>query len=166
MKTKARAIYGTSLRRRVQAAGVRKVAELFGSLGKERACKLFERREMRLQASINGLLNAHLSGKAGTHRRVDHSVAVYNHQVELSWPLRTVMAEMPRLVTSMCSVFHGKIAFPFLSSPIKKVYFGGRLSSRGASKSGEFFNVVPEAKLLNVIWPDSTELISGIRGTI
>jgi len=85
---------------------------------------------MRLQASINGLLNAHLSGKAGTHRRVDHSVAVYNHQVELSWPLRTVMAEMPRLVTSMCSVFHGKIAFPFLSSPIKKSLFCSESHSR------------------------------------
>jgi hypothetical protein len=123
---------------------------------------------MRLQASINSLLNAPLSGQGAA--LIAESIIgwpfITDHQVELSWPLRTVMAEMPRLITSMCSVFHGKVAFPFLSSPIKKVYFGGRLSSRGASKSGEFFNVVPEAKLLNVIWPDSTELISGIRSTI
>jgi hypothetical protein len=37
---------------------------------------------------------------------------VVDHQVELFRPLRTLLAEMPRLTTSMCSVFHGSTAFP------------------------------------------------------
>jgi hypothetical protein len=96
---------------------------------------------MRLQASINSLLNAPLSGQGAA--LIAESIIrwpfISNHQVELFWPLRTVMAEMPRLITSMCSVFHGKVAFPFLSSPIKKVYFGGRLSSRSAGKKRRIF---------------------------
>lgn len=38
---------------------------------------------------------------------------VVDHQVELLWPLRTLLAEMlPRLTTSMRAVFHGSTAFP------------------------------------------------------
>ena len=87
---------------------------------------------MRLQASINGLLNAPLSGQGAA--LIAESIIgwpfITNYQVELSWPLGTVMAEMPRLITSMCSVFHGKIAFPFLSSPIKKSLFCSESHSR------------------------------------
>ena len=58
-----------------------------------------------------------------------------------------------------------RLSFPKFAHKEKSILEGG--SAQGVQvKSGEFFNVVPEAKLLNVIWPDSTELISGIRGTI
>src|ERR1043165_8477785 len=87
---------------------------------------------MRLQPPINGLLNAPLSGQRAA--LIAKSIVgwpfITNHQVELFWPLRTVMAEMPRLITSMCSVFHGKVAFPFLSSPIKKSLFCSESQSR------------------------------------
>src|ERR1043166_4146370 len=39
-------------------------------------------------------------------------LVVVDHQVELFWPLRTIWTEMPRLTTSMRSVFHGTTAFP------------------------------------------------------
>jgi hypothetical protein len=87
---------------------------------------------MRLQAPINSLLNAPLLGQGAA--LIAESIIGWpfmtNHQVELFWPLQTVMAEMPRLITSMCSVLHGKVAFPFLSSPTRKVYFAASLSQR------------------------------------
>ena len=58
---------------------------------------------------------------------------VANDQIELSWPLRTPTAEMPHLVTCVCTVFHGKVAFPFLSSSTRKVYFAASLSQGGCS---------------------------------
>ena len=66
------------------------------------------------------------------------------HQVELSWPLRTVLAEMPRLITSMRSVFHGRVAFRFLSSPTRKVYFAASLS-QGVGK------VFSDAEIIRLI---------------
>ena len=96
---------------------------------------------------------------------------VVDHQVELLWPLRTLLAEMPRLTTSMRSVFHGSVAFPFLSSSIRKVYFAASLSQgvqvkklplRGGAK---VLNVLADAELLNVIWQNPTEPTFGIRGT-
>src|ERR1044071_982842 len=125
---------------------------------------------MRLQASINYFLSAPLSGQGAAliAKSIIGWPFVTDHQIELSWPLGTVMAEMPRLITSMCSVFHGRVAFPFLSSPIKKSLFCEGASVQGVQvKSGEkYFSVVAAVELLNVIWPDSTELISRIRGTI
>jgi hypothetical protein len=96
---------------------------------------------------------------------------VMNHQVELFRPLRTLLAEMPRLTTSMRSVFHGSVAFPFLSSSIRKVYFAASLSQgvqvkklrlRGGAK---VLNVLADAELLNVIWQNLRKLIFGIRDT-
>jgi hypothetical protein len=93
------------------------------ALRKRTSVGLIERREIRLQAPINSLLTAPLSGQGAA--LIAESIIrwpfITDHQVEFSWPLRTVTAEMPRLTTSMCSVFHGKVAFPFLSSPIRKV---------------------------------------------
>ena len=85
-----------------------------------------ERAEMRLGVPVNILVSAALLSLSRQRAALLAEPIVgrpfeSNHQVELSWPLRTVMAEMPRLATSMCSVFHGKVAFPFLSSPIRKV---------------------------------------------
>ena len=40
---------------------------------------------------------------------------------------------MPHLVTCVCTVFHGKVAFPFLSSSTRKVYFAASLSQGGCS---------------------------------
>src|ERR1051325_6696021 len=102
------------------------------TLGQGQSVERIGRREMRLQAPVNSpeIALFSLSGQ-GTALIAESIIGwpfITNHQVELSWPLRTVMAEMPRLATSMCSVFHGKVAFPFLSSPIRKVYFAASLS--------------------------------------
>ena len=55
---------------------------------------------------------------------------VINHQVELFRPLRTLLAEMPRLTTSMRSVFHGSTAFPEFAyeekSSLQRVSVKGR----------------------------------------
>jgi hypothetical protein len=71
-----------------------------------------------------------------------------NHQVELFRPLRTLLAEMPRLTTSMRSVFHGSVAFPFLSSSIRKVYFAASLSQGVQVKK---LRLRGGAKVLNVL---------------
>src|SRR4026209_626702 len=57
---------------------------------------------------------------------------VVDHQVELSWPLRTLWTEMPRLTTSMRSVFHGSTAFPKFA--YKKSLIAGSLDQGGRSK--------------------------------
>jgi hypothetical protein len=99
---------------------------------------------------------------------------VVDHHVQLFRPLRTLLAEMPRLTTSMCSVFHGSTAFPEFAYEKSLVcsQFAVSLSQgvqvkkfpiRGAAK---VLNVFANAKLLNVIWQNPTELIFGIRGTI
>jgi hypothetical protein len=74
----------TLLRRRVQAGGlgIAQGIRAAHTFRKGTSMELIERREMRLQAPINSLLNAALCvlvwpGR-GTHRRVDHRVAVCN----------------------------------------------------------------------------------------
>ena len=80
---------------------------------------------------------------------------VVDHQVELFRPLRTLLAEMPRLTTSMCSVFHGSTAFPesaykngLVCSESQSKGVGEKIPIRGAAK---VLNVLADAKLLNVI---------------
>src|ERR1044072_9847678 len=114
---------------------------------------------MRLQASINSLLNAPLSGQGAAliAKSIIGWPFVTDHQIELSWPLGTVMAEMPRLITSMCSVFHGKIAFPFLSSPIKKSLFWREAQLKGCRlKAANFSTSCRRRELLNWFWGGPT----------
>ena len=112
-------------------------------------------REMKLWAPINSFPFAALllSGQ-GAALIAESTVGrpfVMNHQVELFRPLRTLLAEMPRLTTSMCSVFHGSVAFPEFAH--KKSLFCSEPQSRGAGKKTQrkFFNVSADAKLWNVI---------------
>ena len=104
------------------------------ALRKRTSVGLIERREIRLQAPINSLLTAPLSGQGAA--LIAESIIrwpfITDHQVEFSWPLRTVTAEMPRLTTSMCSVFHGKVAFPEFAHKESLVW--SERQSRGARK--------------------------------
>jgi len=103
---------------------------------------------MRLEAAIDSPASALLSlygqGAALIAESIIGRPFVSNHQVELSGPLRTVTAEMPRLGASMCSVFHSRVACPFVSSPIRKVYFAASLS-QGVSK------VLSDAEIIRLI---------------
>jgi hypothetical protein len=98
-----------------------KVAELLRPLGKDVSGKRLEERGMKLLLPFDTFLIP-APFFAGQHSAlVAQSIIgwpfVVDHQVELFRPLRTLWAEMPRLTTSMCAVFHGSVAFPFLNSP-------------------------------------------------
>ena len=95
---------------------------------------------------------------------------VVDHQVELSWPLRTLWTEMPRLTTSMRSVFHGSTAFPEFAYEKSLVCSesqsrGEQIKYRDQALPAKLLNVFADAELLNVIWQNLRKLIFGIRDT-
>jgi len=96
-----------------------------------------------------------------------------NHQVELFRPLRTLLAEMPRLTTSMRSVFHGSTAFPEFAYEKSLVCSesqsrGEQIKYRDQALPAKLLNVFADAVFLPVIWETCvipTEPTFGIRGT-
>ena len=86
------------------------------AVGQAPSMERVARREMKLRLLVNSLLIGAplLAGQrlALVAQSIIGWPFVVDHQVELLWPLRTLLAEMPRLTTSMRSVFHGSTAFP------------------------------------------------------
>ena len=93
-----------------------------------------EEREMKLLLFVDSLLIGAPLLAAQRLALVAQSIIgwpfVVDHQVELLWPLRTLLAEMPRLTTSMRAVFHGSTAFPEFAyeekSSLQRVSVKGR----------------------------------------